>query len=99
MKIQINAKLVSLVTYEKKDDKKVPTGEKGYIISLAIDYSPNNELKNKIISPLCSKEFEIAGDAEYYTFGADVLVDIDIPLVDVGDMAKMPPVLYSMVRV
>lgn len=99
MKIQTVAKLISLVSYDKKDDKKVPTGEKGYIISLAIDIDHKNELRNKIISPLCSKEFELGGDLDNYAFGDDVMIDIDIPLVDVGDMAKMPPVLYSMAGV
>ncbi|MBQ8749247.1 MAG: hypothetical protein IJW32_05960 [Clostridia bacterium] len=93
----VRAKIVSLNSYFRKDSQGNKTDVKGYMITLATDFrDEKNSLKNNIIFPLCSKDFEFVGDESDYDFGDDVLVTLDLPIVAPGDEGKMPIMLISM---
>ena len=95
----IPAKLVSLNVYNKKDEKGNKTDVKGYMFTLAIDFKNDNYLNNRVIMPLCCRDFELVGDVENYSFGDDLLVTLDLPIVLPGDEGKMPIMLLELVGV
>ena len=93
----VKCKLVSFNKYLKKDkDTKQETGEVGYMISLATDFRDKNCLKNRILNPICSKDFVLNINEERLRFGVDVRCKLDIPLVDPGDKSVFPTMLYDM---
>lgn len=91
----VKCKLVSLNSYNKKDEKGNRLEEKGYMFTIATDFRDKSKLKNKVLSPMCSKDFVLDVPEEDFTFGADILCTLDIPLVDPGDKSVFPAVLYS----
>lgn len=51
MRVSTKAKVITAMTYDKKDGNKQPTGEKGLIISLLIDEREDVNLSGRVISP------------------------------------------------
>lgn len=51
MKVITKAKVITAMTYDKKDANKQPTGEKGLMISLLIDEREDVNLSGRVISP------------------------------------------------
>lgn len=51
MRVRTTAKVITAMTYDKKDANKQATGEKGLMISLLIDERENVNLSGKVISP------------------------------------------------
>ncbi len=51
MRVKTNAKVITAMTYDKKDASKNPTGEKGLMISLLIDEREDVNLSGRVISP------------------------------------------------
>ena len=91
----VKCKLVSLLSYNKKDEKGNKLEEKGYMFTIATDFRDKQKLKNKILNPMCSKDFELSIPEEKFTFGMDILCSLDIPLVDPGDTKIFPPTLLD----